>query len=147
LPIFSLEKICAPLLTAANLTACAALITIEVEELKGTGRLDVLAGIRKVLESCIRQDRDVLLPSMSADEKEDIFFIVAFTPPEGLAAVTQRINERLKDFDNLGVGKPLITVAKPPEPCGQLNDQHVGKITADIERAVQLHSQRKGYLL
>jgi signal transduction histidine kinase len=138
LPIFSLEKTCAPILAAADPTASAVLITIEV--------VPVNAGIRKVLESCIRQDRDVLLPSMCGDGSEDIFFVVACTPPQGLEALTQRIKESLQNFDILGELKPLITANMLPVQWGQLKDQQLATMWGEIELALQLHAQRKDNL-
>jgi PAS domain S-box-containing protein len=146
LPIFSLQKICAPILNAANPTASAALITIHVGGVEGIPSPEVLAGIRKVLESSVRQDRDVMLPAMCEDGREDTFFIVARIPSEGLAPVTQRMKEKLRDCNILGELKPSITVGVLPVQCGQLKEQQLSTISAEIELAVQLHSQKKRYL-
>jgi PAS domain S-box-containing protein len=146
LPVFSLEKICASILTSPDPTASAALITIDLASVNGVADPEALAGIRKILESCIRQDQDVLLPSMCEGGREDIFFIVASTPPGRLGAVRQRINEKLRTSYILGELKPLITVGMLPVECGQLKGRQESTISADVERALQQHSQKKGYL-
>ena len=140
LPVFSLAKLCAHVLTATNLEAgCVALIAVEVAAVEGAVQADLLLEIRKVLERCIRPGLDVLLPSMSDAQPVGTFFIVACTDDKGFEVIASRIVRELQNFDSASKLKPVIsstTLLLAPGPFGE---EQIADVAARVEQLVQAH--------
>jgi PAS domain S-box-containing protein len=147
LPLFSLAKLCARVLTSSNLEkGSVILIAVDVVAIEKAAQADVLPEIRSVLERCIHAGQDVLLPSMSDAESVETFFIVACTDPSGFEVIASRIGRELEIFDNSSRLKPVISsTALLVRPAHSWNEQ-LGELTAEIERVVQAHMLGKDKL-
>jgi PAS domain S-box-containing protein len=140
LPLFSLAKLCAHVLTSSNLErGSVILIAVDVVPIEKAVQADVLPEIRSVLERCIHAGQDVLLPSMSDAELVETFFIVACTGPSGFAVIASRIGRELEIFDNSSRLKPVISSTALPVRPGHSWKEQMGEVTAEIERAIQAH--------
>lgn len=140
LPLFSLAKLCAHVLTPSNLEkGSVILIAVDVVAIARAVQGDVLLEIRSVLERCIHAGQDVLLPSMSDSESVETFFIVACTGPGGFAVIASRIGRELAIFDNSSRLKPVISSTALLVRPGHSSKEQVGEVTAEIERVVQAH--------
>jgi PAS domain S-box-containing protein len=147
LPLFSLAKLCARVLTSSNLAkGSVILIAVDVVAIEKAARADVLPEIRSVLERCIHAGQDVLLPSMSDAESVETFFIVACTDSSGFEVIASRIGRELEIFDNSSRLKPVISsTALLVRPAHSWKEQ-MGQVTAEIERVVQAHMLGKDKL-
>jgi hypothetical protein len=65
------------------------------------GSLDVPRRIldlaRSVLQQCLRPDTDVLLPNIGPDCGHKLFFVVAYTQPQGAEIIGSRILGQLRE--------------------------------------------------
>lgn len=144
LPVFSLAKLCAHVLTAPNLEAgSVTLIAVDLVAIEGAVQADIVPEIWKVLERCIHAGQDVLLPSMSEAEAGETFFILACTDSIGFAVIARRIRRELQNFDNASKLKPVISSTTLLVPPGQSAEEQIGKVTAQIECLVQAHLMGK----
>jgi PAS domain S-box-containing protein len=143
LPVFSLARICAPILTGSNPSQSLALITVQMDAVEGTIQTEVLPELRKVLELCIRGGQDILLPTMGQGEREDIFFILSCKSADGLDVVTKRIHRKIEDFDTNGELMPRISANLLTAQSGACEERRKNEAVAEIERAVQLQLQEK----
>ncbi len=145
LPVFSLAKLCIPVLTPTNLGAgYLSLIAVDVATVDETSLTEILSGIRKVLGRCFLAGRDVLLPQMHATEAAESFFIVACADQGGAAAITGRIRGELQDFDtgsNLTSTISVTTLRLPAER--QSWQKEIADVTARIGRLVEAHVHAK----
>jgi PAS domain S-box-containing protein len=144
LPVFSLAKLCAPILTTANLEpGCVTLIAVDVVPVAGAAQTELLPEMRKVLERCIHPAQDVLLPAMSDSEPVNGFFIVACTDNNGFSVIARRISKELKDFDRTSRLRPAISSTILLVAPGQSRKEQIDEVTARIERLVQAHLLNK----
>jgi PAS domain S-box-containing protein len=140
LPVFSLAKLCAHVLTAPNLEAgCVTLIVVDVAAVEGAVQADILLETRKVLERCIRPGQDVLLPSMSDAEPVGTFFIVACTDAKGFEVIASRIVRELQNFDSASKLKPVISSTTLLLAPGQFGEEQICDVAARVEQLVQAH--------
>jgi PAS domain S-box-containing protein len=140
LPVFSLAKLCAHVLTAPNLEAgCVTLIAVDITRVEGTVQADILLEVVKVLERCIRPGQDVLLPSMSDAEPVSTFFIVACTDAKGFAVIASRMARELKNFDSASKLKPVISSTTLLLAPGQFGEEQIGDVAAWVEQLVQVN--------
>jgi PAS domain S-box-containing protein len=140
LPVFSLAKLCAHVLTASNLAkGFVILIAVDVVPIEGVVQADILPEIRRVLERCIHAGQDVLLPSMSDADPVETFFIVACTDPSGFTVIASRIGRELQNFDSASRLKPVVSSTTLLVPPGQSTKEQTGGVTAGIERLVRAH--------
>ena len=147
LPLFSLAKLCAHVLTPSNLEkGSVILIAVDIVAIERAVQADVLPEIRSVLERCIHAGQDVLLPSMTDAESVETFFIVACTGPSGFAVMASRIGRELEIFDNSSRLKPVISSTALPVRPGHSWKEQMGEVTAEIERVVQAHLHGKDKL-
>jgi PAS domain S-box-containing protein len=143
LPVFSLAKMCAPLLTQETQVTSAALITVDVGAIKGIVEEECTLEIRRVLELCLRYGRDLLLPSLWAGSQRNVFFIVACTPAEGLAEVARHIEERLRNFDNKGELRIRVSKEMLPIHSADLIDMRGNALATAIERSIELNTHKR----
>jgi hypothetical protein len=140
LPVFSLAKLCAHVLTAQNLKGgFVTLIAVDVLAVEDAVQADIVPEIRKVLERCIHPAQDVLLPSMSDAEAIETFFIVACANARGFEVIARRIGRELQIFDNSSRLRPVISSTTLIVAPSESSDTRVGEITARIEQLVQTH--------
>jgi PAS domain S-box-containing protein len=140
LPVFSLAKLCAHVLTAANLEAgCVTLIVVDVAQVEGAVQADILLEVRKVLESCIRPEQDVLLPSMSDAEPVKTFFIIACTDAKGFEVIASRVARELRKFDSSSKLKPAISSTTLLLAPGHFGEEQIGDVAARVDQLVQAH--------
>jgi PAS domain S-box-containing protein len=140
LPVFSLAKLCAHVLTAPNLEAgCVTLIMVDVARVQGAVQADILPEVRKVLERCIRPEQDVLLPSMSDAEPVKTFFIVACADAKGFEVIASRMARELQKFDSASKLKPVISSTTLLLASGQFGEEQMGDVAARVEQLIQTH--------
>jgi PAS domain S-box-containing protein len=140
LPVFSLAKLCAHVLTAPNLEAgCVTLIAVDVAQVEGAVQADILLEVKKVLERCIRPDQDVLLPSMSDAEPAKTFFIIACTGAKGFEVIASRMARELRKFDGASKLKPVISSTTLLLAPGQFGEEQIGGVAARVDQLVQTH--------
>jgi PAS domain S-box-containing protein len=98
LPVFSLRRLCAPVLSARRLQAgTMSLITVKTFPGDETAETKArrLSDARKALESSIVARPALLLPQMFGPKSSEPFFIVANTNGTGAAAIEQKIEQQL----------------------------------------------------
>ena len=144
LPVFSLAKLCAPVLTVPNLDAgSVTLIAVDVQQMVRAVQADIVPEIRRLLQRCIHPAQDVLLPAMSDAELVETFFIVACTDARGSKVIARRIGRELQTFDNSSRLKPIISSTTVLVASGGTRDAQVCEITARIDQLVQAHLRSK----
>jgi signal transduction histidine kinase len=124
LPVFSLRRLCAPVLSARHLQA-GAMTLITVETFPGDETAETkahrLRDSRKVLEGCILAGQDLLLPRMFGPKSSEPFFILAGTDRTGAAVMELRIQQRLAHdlFRHNAKQAPAVsvTVIECPTPA------------------------------
>jgi PAS domain S-box-containing protein len=140
LPVFSLAKMCAPVLTPQNLDGgSVTLITVDVAAIEGSDQANILPKIRKVLGGCIHSGQDVLLPAMSDVEPVRSFFIVACTGLSGFNAIAKRIGLGLQNFDSASTLKPIICSTTLVVGAGGSREEKIIEVTARIEQLIEVH--------
>ena len=102
LPIFSLAGLIRPILRHEKEAGEAiAVITLEINSRDGSS--DVPRRIRdvarSVLQQCLRADTDVLLPNIGPDCDHRLFFVVAYTQPQGAEIIGYRILGQLREHE------------------------------------------------
>jgi Histidine kinase-, DNA gyrase B-, and HSP90-like ATPase len=100
LPIFSLAGLIRPILRHEKKPGEAiAVLTVEIDSRDGSPdvpiRIRDLA--RSVLQQCLRPDTDVLLPNIGPDCDHKLFFVVAYTQPQGAEIIGRRILGQLRE--------------------------------------------------
>ncbi len=96
LPIFSVVRLCAHVLTPFNLeTPCATLISIDLAAGAGADKTDLLPQLRERLTRCVHPGRDSLLPGMGNSDRLITYFIVACTDAPGASVIVRRIESEL----------------------------------------------------
>jgi PAS domain S-box-containing protein len=140
LPVFSLAKFCAHVLTTPNLElGFVTLITLDVAAIEGDMQSDMSSEIRRVLEDCIRLDKDLLLPPMSDAEPVTTFFIIACTDARGFAVIARRIRRGLQDFDKASRLTPALASTTLTVEPGESREKQIGELTAGLDRLIQAH--------
>jgi signal transduction histidine kinase/FixJ family two-component response regulator len=155
LPIFSLARLIAPVLTPENLLkGSVALISIQLFSPVNPGptktRSDeiILREVQNVLTRCILPDLDVLLPRMADRKTGDIFFMLACADQTGTEVLVRRIKGQLAYCKNLQETFPDYTVSFSiikisPEkiniPSGHLADEIADKIESLTKEVTETH--------
>jgi PAS domain S-box-containing protein len=140
LPVFSLAKYCSHIFTGPNLDAgSVTLIAVDVVEVKGGVKADILRETRQILERCIHAGQDVLLPATGDEGAIVTFFIVACTDPKGSALIESRIIRDLHKFDKASDLNPAIFSTTILVARDQSREEQIGEVTARIESSVQQH--------
>ena len=140
LPLSSLAKLCAPILTATNLAAgYVTLIAVDVNTAEIAMQGDAQLEIRRVLSLCIHPGQDVLLPSMSETEPVETYFIVACTDANGAGVISGRIRRGLGNFDTASRLKPVISATTLLVAKGLSREKQIGELTNRIEMLMQTH--------
>jgi PAS domain S-box-containing protein len=137
LPTFSLLKLCAPILTPANLAAgSVTLLSIGSAVSDGAIQAQDLAGIRKVLEGRILDGQDLLLPPMTDSELEESSFIIACPGVSGEKVLIDRLR---KDLEASGFEPPITATTIQLPGNGEPWEKQTAEVTSKIEDFIQSH--------
>ena len=114
LPIFSLAGLIRPILRHEKKPGEAiAVITVEIDSRDGSPdvprRIRDLA--RSVLQQCLRPDTDVLLPNIGPDCDHKLFFVVAYTQPQGAEIIGSRILSQLREHEEFQSNEFIFAVS------------------------------------
>ncbi len=114
LPVFSLAGLIRPILRHEKKPGEAiAVITVEIDSRDGSP--DVPRGVRdlarSVLQQCLRPDTDVLLPNIGPDCDHKLFFVVAYTQPQGAEIIGNRILRQLREHEEFQSNEFIFAVS------------------------------------
>ena len=142
LPVFSLFRLCAHVLTPRNLAlGCATLIAVDLVMSDGSRRSELLPEVHKVLSRCVHPGQDVLLPWMGDTAPLMTFFIVACTDNKGFSVIASRIGMELKGFGEATQMKPQISSTTVLISPGLSGDKQVEEVTSRFENLIEAHLQ------
>lgn len=149
LPIFSLSRLCAHVLTPFNLEShCATLISVDLAIDAGTDRTELLPLLRERLDRCVHPGRDLLLPWLGDSEligDYDLlvtYFIVACTDAPGASVIVRRIESEL-----LGLPvKATIGSATIKTAASLSHKVRIKQIAGQFEKWVEEHLEGPGEL-
>jgi hypothetical protein len=142
LPVFSIAKLCAHVLTPQNLASgCATLIAVDVVVPDRSEREELLPVVHEVLERCVHPGQDVLLPWMSDMEEVTTFFIAACTDSKGFSVIANRIGMELKHLDGSAKLKPYISSTTVVLNPGVPGEDLIDEVTARFEGLIEEHLQ------
>jgi signal transduction histidine kinase len=140
LPVFSLAGLIRPILTHEKKPGEAiAVITVEIDSRDGSPdvprRIRDLA--RAVLQQCLRPDTDVLLPNIGPDSDHKLFFVVAYTQPQGAEIIGCRILGQLSQHVELQSNEFVFAVSHsflPPKirSAGESMEMFVEQVAAEV---------------
>ena len=143
LPVFTIESMVAPLLTAkGRMAPSLALLTVRVSSTGWRDEMDrerALHRIHQLLERCMLPDVDVLLPAENSNGSE-LFAIVARTDERGAQVLLSRIREQLSrcddarkaqahfSLDSKVFGLADLVMNLPPERCAACVGNHLQQL-------------------
>ena len=143
LPVFSLRRLCAPVLSAKHLQAGAmTLIRVETypEDETAQRKAHRLRESRDALEGCILAGKDLLLPRMFGPKSSEPFFILAGTDQAGAAVMELRIQQQLAHelFHQNAKHAPTVsvTVIECPTPKGSDLEHTVTHLVSRLNELV-----------
>ena len=147
LPVFSLAKLCAPILTMANLSAGpVTLFALDMATAEGTLPPELLPEIRGLLKGALVPGHDLLLPGMGETGAEGSFFVVACGEPDGVQSTSCRIRRSLSEFGRVAKLKEAVSVTTLQVRASGSELEKQNEIIARIERWIQDHLARKANL-
>jgi signal transduction histidine kinase len=114
LPIFSLAELIRPILRHEKKPDEAiAVITVEIDSRDGSPEVPrrIRDVARSVLQQCLRPDTDVLLPNIGPDCDHKLFFVVAYTQPQGAEIIGSRILGQLRQHAELQLNEFAFAVS------------------------------------
>ena len=115
LPLFSLADWCGRVLIAPNPEAChLTLIAVDLLAVGGGLPEEAIDETRRALERCVPPGPNVVLPSLSAAENAETFFIVACAGPGGCDAIKTRIKRELQNCVHISEFEPVISSTGVP---------------------------------
>jgi signal transduction histidine kinase len=117
LPVYSLAKLLAPVITHENrLRPAFSLVRVELAPLVGPTRgnwKDTWRQCLEILQHCVYVDKDLVLAPMGTSATSETLFVVASTDLQGSGVMTMRIREQLERLGTLK-GKCNLTVTAVP---------------------------------
>jgi signal transduction histidine kinase len=142
LPIFSLAGLIRPILGHEKRPGEAiAVITVEIDSRDGSPDVPrIIRDVaRSVLQQCLRPDTDVLLPNIGPDSDHKLFFVVAYTHPQGAEIIGCRILRQLRQHVELQSNEFTFAVSHsflPPKIRGagesmEMFEEHVAAEVRD----------------
>ena len=146
LPVFSLARLCAHVLTPKNLAlGCATLIAVDLIAVPGSSRSELMPEVQKVLARCVHPGQDVLLPWIGDLSPVMTFFIVACTDNNGFSVIASRIGMELRSFAAFAQVRPSISsttvMISSPIPGEEQIDVQIQEVAERFERLIELHLQ------
>jgi hypothetical protein len=140
LPVFSLGRLCASILTEDNLAGgCVTLISVELLAGDGGDRAELTPEIQTVLKRCIHPGQDALLPWMGDSDPQITFFIVACTDERGYAVIAKRIAKELREFSAGFALQPSLRSTTIRVERSLAVERQVGVVTEELERLIEAH--------
>jgi K+-sensing histidine kinase KdpD len=142
IPVFSLTRLCAHFLRMEHLeTGSVTLIAMDVVAVGGVLDENVISEMRRIVERCIRNGRDVCLPSMTDPEQRgmETFFVLACVDARAAEAIANRIGNELQNFDEASKLKQTLFSTTLLVAPGESNEQQIGGVAIWIERLVKAH--------
>jgi hypothetical protein len=138
LPVFSLLRLCAHVLTPFNLELpCATLMSIDIAVGAGADRGDMLPQLRERLTRCVHPGRDALLPWMGDSDRVFTCFIVACTDAPGSSVIGRRIESELLGLPvKATIGSAVFTAGASLSP-----EARPKQIAAQFEQWIDEHLQ------
>jgi PAS domain S-box-containing protein len=136
LPIFSLVRLCAHVLTPFSLECpYATLISVDLDAGAGDDRTDLLAKLNEHLTRCLHPGRDALLPQIGESDRLITCFIVSCTDAAGSSTIAGRIESEL-----LGLPvKATIGSASLETEASLSPEVRLKQIAAQFERWIEEH--------
>ena len=125
LPVFSLNRLIAPLLKEGRWPAESAALVMVETCLPGNRRSDESVEewaheARSVLQRCVLPSLDLVLPKMNSDSEGERFFVAAFTDEKGAAVIANRIREHFERLPQLKhTGRTLSVSYRMLQPLPQ----------------------------
>jgi PAS domain S-box-containing protein len=143
LPIFSIARRCAHILTASNLDrGRVTLITLNV--IAGdTDQPEQLSEIARLVEFCTQPSQDVVLPWMSSHDQIKTLFVVACTDRDGYTVIAQRIGIELKKLDYIVGLHPSVSSITFQISPGMHPPEQVKEVVQSLEKQIQQQLQAK----
>ena len=116
LPIFSLSRLLAPIVTEENAAlGSIAIVTVEISPIKKRALTkddeSALQAAWNAVSSCILPSKDVLLPIMPSSEQSGVFCVVLWTDQHGAETLVHRIKEhfeRRQSLRNTGLNTAIF---------------------------------------
>lgn len=124
LPLFSLAKLLAPIITTRNrLRSAISLITVEVTPIAGAdlgSSSEIRAICVELFGLCILPNRDILLPALATSKSTESLLIVASTDLKGAHVILERMRSQLESRPELiAAAKFTYTAKSIPLPVTQ----------------------------
>ncbi len=104
IPLFSLEKQLAPVLTLEAAPACALLLFTVSVTAGGQGAQsgeEAANACRLLLKSCLRSETDILLPNLCPQKRSDLLFLVSFSRLDSTDVLSGRMRATLGRSEEL----------------------------------------------
>jgi signal transduction histidine kinase len=147
LPIFSLAHLLSPLLKNEEWPGeSVALVTVEIHSPEGwlskERREEWSRDTRGLLQRCILDDLDVLLPRMGSGGSAELFQVVTFADEQGVAVLTKRIHEQFQRMRHRRESGLVFSTsyrlaeATPPSAHAP-SDYLAGEMAARIEELIK----------
>jgi len=142
LPILSMPRLLAPILTTKNLRAGSlALITVVLiphgNRLLTKADENAVREVRNILKRCTLPDKDILLPNLTLTELEDIFFVAACTDRSGAEVIASRVREQLRNCKYLQYARLAVTTSFTMVDIPPMEKRmNVERIVGDVANAV-----------
>ncbi len=153
LPVFSLAKLLAPVITYQDhLRPAFVLVRVELTPLSNPPRgnwKETWQQALEILRRCVYLDKDVVLPPMGTSGASESFYVVASTDLQNSGIMTTRIHQQLERVPDLKE-KCLLTITTVPVELspseGESLDQQVRSV-ADCAIQMILRSMEQKTLV
>lgn len=140
LPVFSLAKLCAPILNAANLNSgFVTLITIDAVAPHAIEQGEQRLEIQKVLQHCIRPGHDMVLPLDGDEGSPHRYFIIACSDISDSFVITSCVERELTKISPASKLKTVISSRTLSVPEGMCEPDKIAFIVTEVEHLVQDH--------
>jgi hypothetical protein len=151
LPIYSLAKLLAPVITYENrLRPAFVLVRIDLTPLSNPPRgnwKEIRQQGLEVLRRCVYLDKDLVLPPMGTSGAVETFFVVASTDLQRSGVMTTRIREQLERVPDLKAKCTMTITTVPVElPSGNLGEtleQQVQTVASCVTQMILTGRERK----
>ena len=156
LPVFSLNNVIAPLLRNDKWPAASvALVMVETrlhgawpskESQEGWSR-----EARGLLQRCLLEDVDVLLPQMSSGAQGERFFVAAFADEKGASVLADRIRQQFERLPHLKQTGLTVSVSyrmlQPlPQDIGASRENILTSMATSLEASSKSHISSEAVL-
>jgi hypothetical protein len=138
-PVFSLTRLCAPVLTTGNLEAGRmSVITLKTfpEDETADAMAERRRATRAMLEGSILAGQDLVVPSLCGPESSEPFYVVAGTDGIGAEVIIRRIQQHLADpafCQNVRQPPTLsMSIVEYPKPAERGLDQSIANVISHL---------------